>query len=193
LWIDAHGDFNTPETTISGFIGGMCLALACGRGPKLTSSIEKTRPLLREENLVLVGSRSLDPLESEIMQASSLRSYSASEVHEAGAPEIAREAARYLAERSDWIVCHIDVDAIDPTVISAVNFQEHGGLTLEETRIVVRELFRTQKVKAIILAGYNPLLDQNNYSGNELVKLTSQILIADNSIDPAAQSLGNRT
>ena len=193
LWIDAHGDFNTPETTISGFIGGMCLALACGRGPKLTSSIEKTRPLLREENLVHVGSRSLDPLESEIMQASSLRSYSASEVHKAGASEIAREAARYLAERSDWIVCHIDVDAIDPTVISAVNFQEQGGLTLEETRIVVRELFRTQKVKAIILAGYNPLLDQNNYSGNELVKLTSQILIADNSIDPAAQSLGNRT
>jgi len=53
LWMDAHGDFNTPETTISGFIGGMCLALACGRGPKLTSSIEKARPLLREENLCI--------------------------------------------------------------------------------------------------------------------------------------------
>jgi arginase family enzyme len=99
--------------------------------------------------------------------------YSASKVHETGAPEIARAAARYLAERSDWIVCHLDVDAIDPTIISAVNFREQGGLTLEEIRIVVRELFRTQKVKAVVLAGYNPLLDRNSYSGNELVKLTS--------------------
>jgi arginase len=179
LWMDAHGDFNTPETTISGFIGGMCLALACGRGPKLTSSIENARPLLRGENVVHVGSRSLDPLESEIMKSSSLRLYSASKVHETGVLEIAREAARYLAERSDWIVCHLDVDAIDPTIISAVNFREEGGLTVEEVKTVVRELFKTQKVKAFDLAAYNPLLDQNNYSGNELVKLTSQILSAD--------------
>jgi len=179
LWMDAHGDFNTPEITISGFIGGMCLALACGRGPTLTSSVEQARPLLREENLVHLGSRSLDPSESEIMKASSLRLYSASKLHEAGVPEIAREAARYLAERSDWIVCHLDVDVIDPTIISAVDFREEGGLTVEEVRTVIGELFRTRKLKVFDLAGYNPLLDRNNYSGYELVKLTSQILSAD--------------
>ena len=179
LWMDAHGDFNTPEITISGFIGGMCLALACGRGPTLTSSVEQARPLLREENLVHLGSRSLDPSESEIMKAFSLRLYSASKLHEAGVPEIAREAARYLAERSDWIVCHLDVDVIDPTIISAVDFREEGGLTVEEVRTVIGELFRTRKLKVFDLAGYNPLLDRNNYSGYELVKLTSQILSAD--------------
>ncbi len=48
LWMDAHGDFNTPQTTISGFIGGMCLAFACGRGPKLSTAMEKVKPILRE-------------------------------------------------------------------------------------------------------------------------------------------------
>jgi len=179
LWMDAHGDFNTPETTTSGFIGGMCLAFACGRGPKLTSAVENARPLLSEENVVHLGSRSLDPLESEIMKSSSLRLYSASKAHETGVLEIAREAARYLAERSDWIICHLDVDSIDPTIISAVNFREKGGLTLEEVRTVVRELFKTQKMKVFDLAAYNPALDENNHSGNELVKLTSQIFSAD--------------
>jgi arginase len=179
LWMDAHGDFNTPETTISGFIGGMCLAFACGRGPKLTSTVENARPLLNEENVVHLGSRSLDPLESEIMKSSSLRLYSAAKVHETGVREIAREAARYLAERSDWIICHLDVDSIDPTIISAVNFREEGGMTMEEVRTVVRELFKTQKMKVFDLAAYNPALDVNNHSGNQLVKLTSQILSAD--------------
>ena len=180
LWIDAHGDFNTPETTVSGFIGGMCLAFACGRSPKLTPTIEKARPLLKEENVVHMGSRSLDPLESETMKSSSLRLYSASRVHDTGTLEIAQEAARYLAKKSDWIICHLDVDSIDPTIISAVNFREEGGLTKEEVRIVVHELFKTQKMKVFDLAGYNPALDENNHSGNELVKLTSQIFSADN-------------
>jgi arginase len=179
LWMDAHGDFNTPETTNSGFIGGMCLAFACGHGPKLTSTIEKARPLLREENVVHLGSRSLDTIESEVMKSSSLRLYSASKVHETGILEIAREAARYLAKRSDWIICHLDTDSIDPSIISAVNFRAEGGLTLEEVRIIVRELFKTQKMKVFDLAAYNPVLDENDRSGNELVKLTSQILSAD--------------
>jgi len=179
LWMDAHGDFNTPETTISGFIGGMCLAFACGRGPKLSSTLEMARPLLREENVVHLCSRSLDPLEVAVIKSSPLRLYSASQVHEAGVLEIAREAARYLAERSDWIICHLDVDSIDPSIISAVNFREEGGLTVEEVKAVVRELFKTQKMKVFDLAAYNPIIDQNNHSGNELVKLTSQILSAD--------------
>jgi arginase len=90
LWMDAHGDFNTPETTVSGFIGGMCLAFACGRGPKLTSAVERARPLLDEENVLHLGSRSLDPLEEEEMRSSRLKLYSALDANKLGMQEIAR-------------------------------------------------------------------------------------------------------
>lgn len=175
LWMDAHGDFNTPETTISGFLGGMCLAFACGRGPKLTSAVEGVRPLLDEENVVHMASRSLDPLESKAMKSSPLRLYSASDMHKIGVPKVAREAAEHLAERSDWIICHLDVDSIDPSIIPAVNFREEGGLTLEEVRTVVDALQRTDKLKVFDLAAYNPMLDHDNNSGSKLLKLISEI------------------
>jgi arginase len=174
LWMDAHGDFNTPETTVSGFIGGMCLAFACGRGPKLTPALERARPLLVEENVVHVGSRSLDHLETDAMSASPLRVYSAPEAHRLGIPKIAQEAAKYLDERSDWIICHLDVDSIDPSIVSAVNYREKGGLTLEEVRQIIEELWRTRKLRVLDLAAYNPTLDDDD-SGNKLLNLVSDI------------------
>lgn len=175
LWMDAHGDFNTPETTTSGFIGGMPLAFACGLGPELSPAMENTRPLLKGENVVHVGSRVLDPLESKAMQSSKLKLYSAVDVHKMGISKVAREAAEHLAERSDWIVCHLDVDAIDPEVISAVNYHESGGLTLDEVKTVVHELEKTGKLKVFNLTAYNPNLDVNNDSAQKLLKLTSEI------------------
>jgi arginase len=175
LWMDAHGDFNTPKTTVSGFIGGMCLAFACGRGPKLTSAVEGARPLLDEENVVHLGSRSLDPLEEKAMRSSHLKLYSALDANKIGMHEIAREAADYLAARSDWIICHLDVDSIDPRIISAVSFPEKGGLTLEEVLTVVRALQRTGKLKVFDLAAYNPMRDHNQESGKKLLKLVSEI------------------
>ncbi len=177
LWMDAHGDFNTPETTISGFIGGMCLASACGRGPKLSAEIESARPLMGEENVVHLASRALDPLEEKTMRSSPMKLYPASDAHRAGIAKVAHEAAKYLADRSDWIVCHLDVDSIDPSIISAVNFLEKGsGLTFEEVKTVVHELRKTSKLRVFDLAAYNPNLDHNRNSGGKLLKLTSEIL-----------------
>lgn len=179
LWMDAHGDFNTPDTTVSGFIGGMGLAFACGRGPKLTTSIENARPLLEEENVVHLASRSLDPLESNAIKSSPIKFYSAHDAHEMGVQKVAREAAEYLADRSDWIICHLDVDSIDPSIISAVNFREKGGLTLKEVSNVIDALQKTEKMKIFNLTAYNPTLDPDQDSGRKLVKLTSDIISTD--------------
>jgi len=177
LWMDAHGDFNTPETTNSGFIGGMCLAFACGRGPKLSPDIENTRPLLNEENVVHLASRNLDPLEEKAMRSSPLKMYTAADMHRIGVGQVAREVAKYVADRSDWVVCHLDVDSIDNEIISAVNFPEKGnGLTLGEVSTVVQELRKTGKLKVFDLAAYNPSLDRDQESGKKLVELTSQLL-----------------
>lgn len=176
LWLDAHGDFNTPETTPSGFIGGMPLALACGRGPKFSSQIENLRPLLREEHAVHLGNRDLDPSESRAMEASPMRVYSAAMVHREDVNKIAGEVAAYLADTTDWIICHLDVDVIDPAVISAVDFPSKGGLTPEEVKTIVEALKRTEKLKVFNLTAYDPNLDENQTSGRTILKLISEIL-----------------
>ncbi len=176
LWVDAHGDFNTPETTGSGFLGGMPLAFACGRGPKLTQSIEHARPLLEEENVVHLGNRALDPLESKAMLSSPMKLYPAATAHKEGVPKVAASAAAYLADHSDWIACHLDVDSIDPAIIPAVNYPEPGGLTLEEVKTVVRALQKTGKLKTFNLTAYNPTLDRGHASAQKLLTLIAALM-----------------
>ena len=178
LWLDAHGDFNTPATSPSGFIGGMCLALTCGRGPNLTDEIEKLRPLVSEENIIHVGSRALDPEEAKEMQESRLVLRSATEVHRNGVEKTAQTAAQSLTEHCDWIVCHLDLDVIDPRMMPAVNFPTSGeALTMEETVTIIGELQATGKLRIFNIAAYNPMMDNYNYeSGMKILKLVSSIL-----------------
>lgn len=176
LWLDAHGDFNTPETTSSGFLGGMPLAFACGRGPKLNQDIEDVRPLLEEENVVHAGGRALDSLESEAMSSSPMKIYSASAIHEQGASRTGDQAAAYLAAHANWIVCHLDVDSIDSTIIPAVNYPEPGGLRLEEVKTLVRALQKTSKLKVFNLTAYDPALDKDHKSAQRIVTLVEELM-----------------
>jgi len=175
VWIDAHGDFNTPETSPSGYIGGMGLALACGHGPRLSQTIEEARPLLAEENVVHIASRSLDSAEYSAMSTSPMKLYPATTVHTEGIDEVADHTAAYLTHRSDWIVCHLDVDAIDPEIIPAVNFPEPRGLSMNEVATIVEKLKRTGKLRVFNLTAYNPMFDKNQTSSQKLVKLVSEL------------------
>ena len=175
LWMDAHGDFNTPETSLSGYIGGMCLAMACGRGPTLGEEIEKHRPLLAEERLVHLGSRALDPPEVVAFNSSPAKLFTSQQVKKVGAAEVAEEAARHLANRSDWIVCHLDVDVVDPAWIPAVNYPTPGGLTVDETTMIVTTLLKTEKMKVLELASYNASKDKGGSSARTVVNLIRKI------------------
>jgi arginase len=174
IWIDAHGDFNTPETTPSGFIGGMCLALACGRGPKLNDITRDGKPLVNEENVVHLASRALDPQESENMSSSPMKICSTSSLREEGITSTANLTTA-LADQCDWIACHLDVDSLDPKIMPAVNFPEQDGLTFEETKAIVGAVQSTGKLKLFELAGYNPTLDRNRTCALQLVRLVTDI------------------
>jgi len=176
IWIDAHGDFNTPETTPSGYIGGMCLALACGRGPKLNKAIGERARLLNEMNVVHVASRALDPAESENMSSSPMKIFSASTLHKEGITLTVNPAASSLADRCDWIMCHLDVDSIDPKIIPAVDFPAPNGLSIEETKAILGAVKGTGRMKMFELAGYNPILDANRTCASKLVDLVSDTL-----------------
>lgn len=175
LWIDAHGDFNTPETTPSGFIGGMPLAFVCGRGPKFNREIEKLRPLIRDDSVVHVGGRDFDPEESNAIMASQIKLYSTHRLRRDDAGKTAVEIASQLADKSDWVICHLDVDALDPSIIAAVNFPSPRGLTLNEIRILIEAVSHTGKLKVFNLAGYNSMLDRDRASGRTIVDLVSEL------------------
>ncbi len=173
LWLDAHGDFNTPVTTPSGYIGGMCLAFACGRGPQLSAAVDGKRPLLTDDALVHFGSKALDPVEEKAMKDSEMTLVS-SEEFKGAVEDHARRAARLLAERSDWIALHLDLDVLDPSEMQAVNFLTLGGISIRDVLKVWSALRETGKLWRIEVAGYNPLKDVNHVGGRMLLELLSR-------------------
>ena len=175
LWMDAHGDFNVPATSPSGYIGGMCLAMACGRGPDLGVWEGTEGPPLAEERLVHVGSRDLDQPEVLAFNSSQARLFTAQQVKK-GAGEVAEEAARHLDSISDWVICHVDVDVVDPEVIPAVNYPTPGGLSLGEVAQVVKAMDRTGKLKVLELTSYNRLKDQDGSSAMKVAELAKAII-----------------
>ena len=171
LWLDAHGDFNAPDTSPSGYIGGMCLALACGMAPGLDLGIGKAPSPLAGERLVHVGSRALDQAEVAAFNSSPARLFTAQQVKKIGAADVAEEASRHLDNRSDWIACHLDVDVVDPEIIPSVNYPTPGGLSVEETSVIISKLIGTGKMRAIELAAYNPSKDKSAATARKIVEL----------------------
>ncbi len=171
LWLDAHGDFNTPDTSPSGYIGGMCLAMACGLAPGLDLGTGQGPPPLAGERLVHVGSRALDPPEVAAFNASPAKLFTAQQVKKIGAADVAEEAARHLDNRSDWIACHLDVDVVDPRLMPAVNYPAPEGLTTEETSMIVRKLLGTGKLRVLEVTSYNPSKDRRAAAAKKIIEL----------------------
>ena len=113
------------------------------------------------------------------MKSSPIKFYSAHDAQEMGVQKSHMKRRQYLADRSDWIICHLDVDSIDPSVISAVNYREKNGFTLKEVSNVIDALQKTGKMKVFNLTAYNPTLDPDLDSGRKLVKLTTDIFSTD--------------
>ncbi len=176
LWMDSHGDFNTPESSPSGYIGGMCLAMACGRGPVLGDEIESRRPLLEEGRLIHLGSRALDPPELEMMRASPMGIFTMKKVSLTGTKEVANQVATRLADAADWIACHLDVDVVDSSIISAVNYPTRGGMTIDQVVSLVKALDKTGKLKVLDVAAYNPDLDRDGSSARAVVEIMRKTL-----------------
>ncbi len=148
VWLDAHGDFNTPETSISGALEGMSLAIATGH-----CHHELMAKPVEEENVVLAATRSLDPLE-EVRLLSS-------KVSLASLDELPR-AVVLLAARVTTIYLHIDLDVLDPEISPGVNFSQPGGITADQLFGAVKHVVATGKLGAVTVANFNPDRDRED-------------------------------
>jgi arginase len=147
VWLDAHGDFNTPEISISGAIDGMALAIATGH-----CYPELMKTPVREENVVLGATRDLDPLEKVRLRASKI---------ELAPLDQLPGAIDRLAARVPTIYLHLDLDVLDPSLSPGVNFSEPGGISPDAFFGVVKRVVSTGKLGAVNIANFNPDRDKD--------------------------------
>jgi arginase len=159
LWLDAHADFNTPETTQSGFLDGMSLAILTGRcWYALSRSIPGFRPM-DERNVVLAGIRDLDPSETDLVRDSELTVAKGKEARPTQLPERIADALRQLRSRVGQLHVHLDVDVLDDTVARGNAFAAPFGLTSDELAEVARLAASEFTVVSASVTAYDPAID----------------------------------
>ncbi|MBB6028918.1 arginase [Oceanithermus desulfurans] len=174
IWIDAHADFNTPETSPSGNIHGMPLAALLGYGDDRLVRIGGGAPL-EPQDVVLVGVRSVDPGERELLQQAGVTVYTMKEIDRMGVPTVAANVIAQL-ERVERVHVSFDADVLDPTVAPGVGTPVPGGLTYREAHLLMELLSDAGIVTSLDLVEVNPILDEKNRTAEIVVELAASLL-----------------
>ena len=162
VWFDAHGDFNTPETSGSGYLAGMILAAATGRyREEVRESLGDGEPV-PEANVVLVGVRDLDPKERALLESSAVSVVEAEKVRGEGVEGSLSGPLEDLASRVRQVYVHLDIDSLDPEHAPGVAFPTSGGLTPEEVEETLRIVARNLDVRAAALTAFDPERDEDD-------------------------------
>lgn len=162
IWIDAHGDFNTPETTPTGNIHGMSLAALTGRGHPSLTSVLAEGPALRDGDTALVGVRSLDPLEREALRASGLHVFTMHDVDRRGLAAVMDEAIERVTADTDGFHISFDLDALDPSAAPGVGTPVLGGIFYREAHLAMELAADSGRLIGLDLLEVNPILDMHN-------------------------------
>lgn len=159
IWLDAHGDFNTPETTASGFLDGMGLATIAGLCWKnMASSIPGFRPL-RGDNILHLGSRELSDGELRNMSECGAEQLSADDLNRDAARASLRAALQRLRARASNVYVHLDMDVLDPAEACANEFSPPGGLSVRTAADVLQAIADLFNISALGIASYDPAHD----------------------------------
>jgi arginase len=175
LWIDAHGDFNTPETSPSGNLHGMPLAALTGRGATEMTDIFGEGPTLADRDVVVLGLRSLDPGERDLLRSSDVGVFTMREIDEQGIGRVAQQALQRLAHCQALHVS-LDMDALDPQEAGGVGTPVPGGLTYREAHLLMETLASADRVASVDVVEINPILDERNRTARIAVDLIASLL-----------------
>lgn len=174
LWVDAHGDCNTPAITPSGNIHGMSLAVLLGSGAPELVNIGRAGAKLSGAQVVLIGTRDVDALERLALGEAGVRAFTMHDIDEHGIAYVTREALRALGD-CDRIHVSLDLDVIDPSEAPGVGTPVPGGLTYREGHLLMELLQRTGKVSSLDIVEVNPILDERNRTAKLAVELTASL------------------
>jgi len=173
IWIDAHGDFNTAETTPSGNIHGMPLAALAGFGdPRLTQDTRAIDPT----SIAIVGVRQLDPGEKKLLRESGVNVFSMEKIDRIGLYEALGPAIEAASRGADGIYLSLDLDALDPIYAPGVGTPVAGGLTYREAHMACEMIAETGRLLGMDVVEVNPILDHRNQTAALAVELTMSAL-----------------
>jgi arginase len=173
LWIDAHGDLNRPETSPSGNVHGMPLAVALGLAGDIFASDAWPTPSV--ERAALVGVRSLDAGERELINRVGLQVFTMSHLDRRGVEHAVRSALEYL-EGTSFLHVSVDLDAVDPMFAPGAGTPVRGGLSYREAHLALELVAESERLDSLELVEVNPILDRGNTTGTLAVELAASAL-----------------
>ena len=171
IWVDAHTDMNTPDSSPSGNVHGMPLACALGIGPKSLIHLVPGGPALQPEDVAVIGARDVDAGEAELVRKMGIRVYTMSEVDERGIAACTREAIDHVSRHTAGIHLSFDLDGVDPKDAPGVGTPVPGGLSLRESLLICELVNRTRRLLGMEVVELNPTLDIENKTGDLAVWL----------------------
>jgi len=172
IWVDAHGDMNTPSSSGSGNVHGMPLASLLGPEPAELSRIGAFSPKVLPEHTVLIGIRNLDEREKQIVRESKVRVFTMKDIDRSGIASVTEQALAIAGTGTGGVHVSFDLDVCDPTIAPGVGTPVKGGLDYREAHMVMEIIADSGLLRALDLVEVNPILDDRNITailGTELV------------------------
>lgn len=176
IWIDAHTDMNTPQTSPSGNVHGMPLAAVVGLGPQELCEIEGFSPKIEITNVTLIGARSIDRKEKENIRKSRLRVVTMKELDMRGLTSVMEEAIERATDGTEGFHCSFDMDVVDPQVAPGVGTAVRGGTTYRESHLAMEMVSDSRKLLSLEFVEVNPVFDTGNSTGQLAVELICSAL-----------------
>ncbi len=163
VWVDAHTDMNTPDTSPSGNIHGMPVSCLLGHGPaELTHLLSPNGPAIYPEDIVLIGIRDVDATEAEVVRRTGVRVFTMSELDARGTADCLREAFAHVSRNTSGIHLSFDLDGVDPAEAPGVGTPVPGGLNLRESHLLCEWASATGKLVGMEMVELNPTRDVRN-------------------------------
>ena len=175
IWIDAHSDFNTPESSPSGNIHGMPVAALVGEGPESLVNVGAPGAKLSSAQIVQIGIRDLDAAERERLVRSGIHVFTMRHVDELGMAVVARQALERLRHLPRLHIS-LDMDSLDPDEAPGVGTPVPGGLTYREAHLLMEILGDSGRVDSLDIVEINPILDEMNKTAELAVELAASLL-----------------
>ncbi len=172
IWIDAHPDMNTPQSSPSGNVHGMPLACSIGLGPRELSHLGGYAPKVDPANVAIIGLRSVDEAERELVRAAGVHAFTMRDLDERGLRRVIQEAIERVSKGTAGFHLSFDMDAVDPSEAPGVGTPVRGGITYREAHLAMETICDSGRMTSMEIVEVNPVLDEANRTallGVELV------------------------
>lgn len=175
IWLDAHADFNTPETSPSGNVHGMPLATLTGRGHPDLVNIGSEGAKVHPEDIVIIGLRSVDHEEQRLLREAGVNVYTMKEIDAYGVARVVRRAIEDLSHL-DRVHLSFDLDALDPEIAPGVGTPVRGGLSYREAHLLMEMINEAGIISSLDVVEVNPILDERNGTAELAVELVASLM-----------------